>query len=129
MTLCRAKEGATSSSNNWRRRRIESRKNLEQMMNKRQKRILSTLEGIHDRIWYLERKRKLRKYQKSNRRIWEEVLIKHKESKSTRKGKKNIKKERVTRKIYSKEIIWVVKQEVWWKILEKIRTELEVIKR
>jgi len=38
--------------------------------------------------------------------------MEHKESKLTRKGKKNIEEERVTRKIYSKEIIWVVKQEV-----------------
>jgi len=38
--------------------------------------------------------------------------MKHKGSKSTRKEKKNIEEERVTRKIYSKEIIWVVKQEV-----------------
>ena len=38
--------------------------------------------------------------------------MKHKGSKSTRKGKKNIEKKKVTRKIYSKEIIWVVKQEV-----------------
>jgi len=55
--------------------------------------------------------------------------MKHKRSKSTRKGKKNIEKKRVTKKIYSKEIIWVVKQEVWWKILEKVKTELKVIKR
>jgi len=46
-----------------------SRKNLEQAMNKGQGQILSMLEGIYSRIRYLGRKRKLRKFQKSNKRI------------------------------------------------------------
>jgi len=31
--------------------------------------------------------------------------------------------------IYSKETIWIVRQKVWWGILEKIRKELETIER
>ena len=67
-----------------------SRKNLEQAMNKEQGQILSMLEGIYSRIWYLGRKRKLRKYQRSNRKIWEGILLGHKESKLIRKGRRNI---------------------------------------
>jgi len=86
----RAKEEATSSSNNWEERRMGSGKNLEQVTNKEQGQILSTLEEIHSRIWHLGKKKKLRKYQKGNRRIQKGVLIRYRRSKLTRKRRGNI---------------------------------------
>ena len=87
------------------------------------------MEGVYSRIRYLEKKEKLGKYERSNRKIWEGILMRYGECKKTRMWERNIQKEKITRKVHGKKIIWVVKQKVWPRILGKIREKLEVMEK
>jgi len=68
--LCRigggTEKGVTSSSYNQRRKRVESRENLEQAVSKRQKQVLGTIEGIYGKVQYLGRKGELGKCKRGN---------------------------------------------------------------
>jgi len=77
----------------------------------------------------LGRKRKFKECKGSNRRIQEGISARHKRCGMVRTQGRNIQKGRITREIHSKEIIWMVRQKVQSRILEKIGKKLETVER
>ena len=60
----------------------------------------------------LKRDRKLGEYKESGWRIWKGIPTGYKRYKITKRGRRDIQKRRTARTIYSKETIWMVRQEV-----------------
>ena len=85
------------------------------------------LERIHGGVRYLGRKREFREHKRSNSRIQERVSARHGRRGITRAWRGNIPIGRITRKIYSKETIWVVRQAIWPGVLGKNGEKLETM--
>ena len=85
-----------------------SRENLEQKENKRSFQVFGMVEGVYSRVWYMEEEKELRKCEESSSWIWREDECRNKMTGEVRydRGKKLHEKE-VTRKVYSKDVIWM----------------------
>jgi len=77
----------------------------------------------------LGRKREFKECKGSNSRIQEEISARHGRCSMARTQGRNIQKGRITREIYSKEIIWIVGQKVRSRMLGKIGKKLEMVER
>jgi len=87
------------------------------------------LEGIHGGVKYMGRKGEFGECKRGNQRIQKGILIRYRRCGKTRMQGRNVQKRRVARKIYGKEIIWIVGQKVQSRILGWARKELEMIER
>ena len=77
------------------------------MKNKRSNKVLGTLEGVHSRIWHMG-KGELRKHQESGSRIQRKNKHKSQKTEEARSSRRmRLQKEEVTRKVYSKNIVWM----------------------
>jgi len=56
-------------------------------------------------------------------------LLRYKRCGKTKTQRKDIQKRRIARKVYGKKIVWMIRQIVQPRILEKIREKLETIER
>ena len=79
------------------------------------------LEEIYSRIWYIRKRKELRKYKRSSSRFWE-ISIKTEESEDSRRAR--LQKKKTTNKIYSKNTVWVRWWKIWKKVLKKVRKKL-----
>ena len=71
--------------------------------------ITDKVERIYSRIRHLGRKGESGKCKRGDWGIWKGISTRHKRSKLVRKRKQSIWERRIARKIYSKEVIWIVR--------------------
>jgi len=77
----------------------------------------------------LGKKGELEECTRSNQRIQEGILARYGRCGKTRMRGRDVQKERIARKIYSKKTIWIVRQEIQLGILGKIGEKLEMVER
>ena len=65
----RVKDRGTKTNRNGWRRKMEGWKNAKQMKNKRSNKVFSMMKGVYSRKWYIEERKRLRKYKRSSGRI------------------------------------------------------------
>ena len=91
-------------------------------MGKRKEQVPSKMERIYNRIQYLRRKRKPRECKRGNQGVWEEILMRPKGNKLTKKKRRNLQKEKITRRFIAKKLFgWSDKRydEEYWGRLER----------
>ena len=87
------------------------------------------LEEIYGRIQHLGRKGEFKECKKSNQRIWERILTRPERCGKAGTRKENIWERRITREIYGKKTIQMVRQKIWPRILGKTGEKLEMVER
>jgi len=68
------------------------------------------LERIYGRVRYIGRKREFGECTRSNQRIQERILLRHRRCGKIRTQRRNVQKKRIARKVYNKKIVWMVRQ-------------------
>jgi len=67
------------------------------------------MERVYSGVQYLGEKRKFKEHKESNSRIQEGTLARYGRHSKTRTQRRSIQQGRIARKVYGKEIIWMVR--------------------
>jgi len=85
------------------------------------------MERVHSGIRYMGKKGEFEECARSNQRIQKRVSTEYGRCSATRAQRRDVPTRRTTREVYSKEVVWIVRQAIQPRILGEIGKKLETM--